>query len=104
MKKKYTASSKDKKDWIDFTKQIDNVSAKAIDLLQENIQTNKVPKLDLHGYSLTESNKMVKKFIIESSNRGYKKLLVVTGKGLRSNSHYNPYLSEKLCTLKYSVT
>ena len=68
VKKRHTATSKDKKDWMDFTKQIDNVGAKAVDLLQENIQINKVLKLDLHGYSLTESNKIVKKFIIESYN------------------------------------
>ena len=59
MKKRHTATFKDKKDWIDFTNQIGNVGTKAVDLLQENIQTNKVPKLDLHGYSLTESNKIV---------------------------------------------
>ena len=86
MKKKYAASSKDKKDWINFTRQIDNIRPKEADLSQENIQINKVPKLDLHGFSLEESNKKVKKFIIESSNRGYKKLLVITGKGLRSKS------------------
>ena len=103
MKKKYTASSKDKKDWIDFTKQIDNIKAKEADLLQKNIQINKVPKLDLHGSSLTESNKMVKKFIIESFHHGYKKLLLVTGKGLRSKSYNNPYVSEKLNVLRYSV-
>ena len=103
VKKKYTATFEDKKDWIDFTKRIDNISVKAADLLQENIQTTKVPKLDLHGYSLTESNTIVKKFIIESSNRGYKKLLVVTGKGLRSKSYNNPYVSEKLNVLRYSV-
>ena len=103
MKKKYTASSKDKKDWINFTRQIDNIRPKEADLSQENIQINKVPKLDLHGFSLEESNKKVKKFIIESSNRGYKKLLVITGKGLRSKSRNNPYLSEKLSVLKYSV-
>ena len=38
MKKKYTATSKDKKDWIDFTKQIDNISAKEADYLQESIE------------------------------------------------------------------
>jgi len=103
VKKKYTATSKDKKDWIDFTKQINNIKPKEIDLLQENIQTNKIPKLDLHGYSLIESNKIVKKFIIESSNNGYKKLLVVTGKGLRSKSYNSPYISEKLNVLRYSV-
>ena len=103
MKKKYTASFKDKKDWIDFTKQIDNISTKETDLLQENLPTNKVPKLDLHGLSLAESNKVVKKFIVASLNRGYKKLLVVTGKGLRSKSYNNPYVSEKLNVLRYSV-
>ena len=103
MKKKYTASSKDKKDWINFTRQIDNIRPKEADLLQENIRINKVPRLDLHGFSLEESNKKVKKFIIESSNRGYKKLLVITGKGLRSKSYSNPYVSEELNILKNSV-
>ena len=103
MKKKYTASFKDKKDWINFTRQIDNIRPKEADLSQENKQINKVPKLDLHGFSLEESNKKVKKFIIESSNRGYKKLLVITGKGLRSKSYSNPYISEKLNVLRNSV-
>ena len=103
VKKKYTATFKDKKDWIDFTNQIDNISAKEADLLQGNIKTNKVPKLDLHGYALAESNKKVKKFAIESYHQGYKKLLVVTGKGLRSKSYNNPYVSEKLNVLRYSV-
>ena len=103
MKKKYTASSIDKKDWIDFIKQIDNVKPKEADLSPENIQINKVSKLDLHGLSLKESNKKVKEFIIESSNRGYKKLLVITGKGLRSKSYSNPYVSEELNILKNSV-
>ena len=103
MKKKYIASSKDKKDWLDFTKQIGNISPKENDLSQENIEIKKVLKLDLHGSSLAESNKMVKKFINECFNRGYKKLLIVTGRGLRSKSYDNPYVSEKLSVLKYSV-
>ena len=103
MKKKYAASSKDKKDWMAFTKQIGDISPKEADFLQENRLINKVPKLDLHGFSLTESNKMVKKFVIESFDSGYKKLLIVTGKGLRSKSYDNPYISEKLSVLKYSV-
>ena len=103
MKKKYVVSSKDKKDWTDFTKQIGNISPKEDDLLQANIEINKVPKLDLHGFSLSQSNKIVKKFIIESFNRGYKKLLIITGKGLRSKVHQNPYLSEQMNVLKHSV-
>ena len=103
MKKKYIASLKDKKDWIAFTKQIGDISAKEVDLLQHNVKENKVPKLDLHGFSLTESNKIVKKFIIESFNYGYRKLKIVTGKGTRSRSYDNPYISEKLSVLKHSV-
>ena len=103
MKKRYVTSSKDKKDWLDFTKQIGNISPKEDDFPQENIEIKKVLKLDLHGSSLRESNEMVKKFISESFNLGYKKLLIVTGKGLRSKSYDNPYVSEKLSVLRYSV-
>ena len=103
MKKKYTASPKDKKDWINFTREINNIKPKEVDLVQENAKFNKVPKLDLHGFSLEESNKKVKKFVTESYNHGYKKLLVITGKGLRSKSYKNPYISEKLNVLRFSI-
>ncbi len=103
MKKKYSASSKDKKDWVNFTKQIGNIGVKEDDLLEENQQINKVRKIDLHGYSLNNANKVVKKFIIESFNQNYKKLLIVTGKGSRSESYDDPYISESLSVLKNSV-
>ena len=103
MKKKSTVSSKDKKEWIDFTKQIGNIHPKEADFSQTNTRINKVLKLDLHGYSISESNKIVKKFIAESFDCGYKKLLIVTGKGSRSKSYDNPYISEKLSVLRYSV-
>ena len=103
VKKKNFISSKDKRDWLAFTKQMGNIKAKETDLLKENIKLSEVKKLDLHGYSLIEANKIVKNFIINSFNSGYKKLLIVTGKGLRSKSHENPYLSGKLSVLRYSV-
>ena len=103
MKKKYTASAKDKKDWINFTKQFENVSDKEDILFEKNHQIKEIRKLDLHGYSLDDANNEVKKFIIESFEKNYKKLLVVTGKGLRSKSYDNPYLSEHLSVLKNSV-
>ena len=103
MKKKNSISPKDQKDWTDFTNKMDNIKVKESDLLNENIEINKVQKLDLHGFSLIEANKMVENFIVKSFNNGYKKLLIVTGKGSRSKSHENPYLSEKLSVLKYSV-
>jgi len=103
VKKKYTVSSKDKKDWTNFTREINNIKPKEADLVKEILQLNKVPKLDLHGFSLEESNQKVKKFVTESYNHGYKKLLVITGKGLRSKSYENPYISEKLNVLRFSI-
>ena len=103
MKKKNSLTSKDKKDWDVFTKQMSNISIKESDFLKENVQINKIKKLDLHGSSLVEANERVKNFIIKSFNSGYKKLLVITGKGLRSKSSANPYLSKTLSTLKYAV-
>ena len=103
MKKKYVATSKDKKDWMDFTKKIENISVKEVDFLQENIQINKIPKLDLHGLSLSKANQKIKEFINESFDQGYKKLLIITGKGLRSKVDENPYISKEFSVLKYSV-
>jgi len=103
VKKKYAASPKDKKDWTEFLKNIGEVSFKEAGEVYSEKKINKIPKLDLHGFSLDESSKMVKKFITDSYNFGYKKLLVVTGKGLRSKSYNNPYVSKKLSILRYSI-
>jgi len=103
VKKKFSVTSKDKSDWDDFTRDMSGVVTKKVDLIEENILTNKIKKLDLHGFSLADANKSVKKFITYSFKNGYKKILVVTGKGLRSKSYDNPYASEKLSILKYSI-
>ena len=41
--------------------------------------------------------------IFESIKYGYKKILIVTGKGIRSKVYNDPYRSEKMNILKYSV-
>ena len=103
VKKRYFVTSKDKKDWNVFTEEMGNITVKESDFLEKNIEINKVKKLDLHGFSLDKANEKVKKFIIESYNIGYRKLLIVTGQGLRSKSHDNPYISKSLSILKNSV-
>lgn len=103
MKKKYHPSSKDKKDWSNFTKNFENVYDKEIGFASKSIATNKVKRLDLHGLSLDQANKTVKKFIIESFEKNCQKLIVITGKGLRSKVHENPYISEKMSVLKYAI-
>ena len=103
MKKKYTASSKDKKDWETFISQIDRVETKEVDLFSNSREINTLKKLDLHGYSLNDANHKVKKFLIQSFEKGYRKILLVTGKGSRSKVSTNPYISEKFGVLKNSV-
>jgi len=103
VKKKYTASSKDKKDWETFISQIDRVETKEVDLFSNSREINTLKKLDLHGYSLNDANHKVKKFLIQSFEKGYRKILLVTGKGSRSKVSTNPYISEKFGVLKNSV-
>ena len=103
MKKKYPVTPKDKKDWITFTERLENVYDKDADFVKQSTTLNKIRRLDLHGLSLNQANKIVKKFIIKSFKNGYKKLLIITGKGLRSKVHKNPYLSAQMNVLKHSV-
>ena len=103
MKKKYPVTSKDKKDWITFTKRSEKIYNKDDTFVKQNTIISKTKRLDLHGLSLNQANKIVKKFIIESFEYGYKKLLIITGKGLGSKVHQNPYLSEQMNVLKHSV-
>ena len=103
MKKIYTVLPKDKKDWNDFLENVDEVNLNEAGETYIEKKKDKVRKLDLHGFSLTESTEMVKKFINESYDSGFKKILVVTGKGLRSKSHEDPYVSKKLSILRYSI-
>ena len=77
MKKKFSVTVKDKKEWFAFTKKMEGISDKEANLQKQNIKTNKIRKLDLHGFSLIEANKITKKFINQSHEDGYKKLLIV---------------------------
>ena len=101
MKKKYSVTSKDKKDWLDFTRNMEGVKDKDFSAIKKDL--NIVRKLDLHGCSLDEANRLVKKFIIESAKQNLKKLLIITGKGLRSKIHDDPYRSKKMNVLRYSI-
>tara|TARA_B100001996_G_C18405142_1_gene494533 strand:+ start:219 stop:650 length:432 start_codon:yes stop_codon:yes gene_type:complete len=103
VKKRNIVSEKDKEDWKAFTENIEDIQPKKDDLSEQSLDTNKIQKLDLHGFALNDANEKVKQFINESFIQGYRKLLIVTGKGSRSRVHENPYVSDKLSVLKYSV-
>ena len=95
-------SDKDKKDWENFLKSTDKLEIKD----KEEITKSKfliVKSIDLHGYSLQEANHKIFDFITDSFSQGVKKINVITGKGLRSKNVDDPYKSNNLGILKYSV-
>ncbi len=99
MKKKI--SEKDKKDWQDFISNKEKLFDKDYKTIVK--KKNFINKIDLHGFSLKNANQAVEELIINSFKNGVKKILVITGKGLRSKNKENPYISENLSILKHSV-
>jgi|TARA_B110000914_G_C15406276_1_gene419656 DNA-nicking Smr family endonuclease len=95
-------SDKDKQDWQNFIKNKEKIFNKDF-VSKKNIRQEKVKKLDLHGYTIEEANKTVEKFINKCFDENVTKIIIITGKGLRSKSVANPYLSKDLSILKYSV-
>ena len=95
-------SDKDKKDWENFTKNKEKIPNK--DFINKKItRYEKIKKIDLHGYTIEEANKAVEQFIQKCFDQNVNRIIVITGKGLRSKNIENPYLSKNLSILKYSV-
>ncbi len=94
-------SDKDKKDWQNFLSKDETLPDKDFYILKKKIANSK--SFDLHGYSLDEANEKVKDLIIDSYEKGIKKLTIVTGKGLHSKNENDPYTSKEFGILKHSV-
>ena len=93
---------KDKQDWENFLKNEEKMPNKDF-VKKKNIRYEKIKKIDLHGYTIEEANKAVEQFIQKCFYESVTKVIVITGKGLRSKNVENPYLSKDLSILKYSV-
>ena len=94
-------SDKDKKDWKNFLSSEQKLPNK--DEKLSNKRKFSIKSFDLHGYSLDEANNKMNDLIKDSYEKGIKKLIIVTGKGLHSQNEKDPYISKKLGILKYSV-
>ena len=95
-------SDKDKKDWLNFINNKEKLDNK--DFFEEKKNKIQLEKsIDLHGYTLVEANKIIYEFILSSYSNSVRKIKVITGKGSRSKNKENPYQSESLGILKYSV-
>ena len=101
-KKTLDILKKDKKDWEDFLKNNEKIPNKDF-VNKKNIRHEKIKKIDLHGYTIEEANKIIEQFIQKCFDESVTKIIVITGKGLRSKNVENPYLSKDLSILKYSV-
>ena len=96
-------SDKDKKDWKNFISNKEKLSNKDLYLSNNKIKKEIIKTIDLHGFSLENANNVIEEFIIQCFKKNVNKIIVITGKGLRSKSIRNPYESNDLSILKYSV-
>ena len=95
-------SDKDKKDWEKFVKSNEKIENKDNEYLSE--EKKFIEKtIDLHGYTLEEANKKISEYIKDCYLNNVDKINVITGKGLRSKNIDDPYQSNDLSILKYSV-
>jgi len=101
-KNKINNPDKDKQDWENFLNTKEKIPNKDF-VHKKNIRYEKIKKIDLHGYTIEEANKAIEQFIQKCFEESVTKIIVITGKGLRSKNVENPYLSKDLSILKYSV-
>jgi DNA-nicking Smr family endonuclease len=101
-KKDINNPNKDKQDWENFLNTKEKIPNKDF-VHKKRIRYEKIKKIDLHGYTIEEANKVVEQFIQKCFDENVTKIIVITGKGLRSKNVENPYLSKDLSILKYSV-
>ena len=94
-------SDKDKKDWENFITGTEKLLNKDSNFKEKNIE--EVRTVDLHGFTLDKANSFIEEFIIKSYKKKTKKIVVITGKGLRSKTHNDPYVSRDFSILKNSV-
>ena len=94
-------SNKDKEHWDNFLSSNENLPDKDNNFISK--KNYKITTFDLHGYSLDQANERVKNLIASAYDKGFYKIIIVTGKGIHSKNKKDPYISEELGILKHSV-
>ena len=102
MTKHKNLSPEDKKNWEDYIKNPSDIFDKD---KTNSINTKKKNRFrfDLHGFTLDQANKKVKEIILSCTEKKYKEILFITGKGKHSTNDKDIYISKDLGRLKYSV-
>ena len=102
MIKKKDLSQKDRAVWEKFTKEPQDIYDKE-QFNQKTSSSKGRLRFDLHGFTLQEANEKVKEIILSAEDNKYKEILLITGKGLHSNTDTDAYVSKNLSKLKFSV-
>jgi DNA-nicking Smr family endonuclease len=100
--KKKNLSSEDKETWDDFIKHPGDIYDKEI-AIENSSQRRERLKYDLHGFTLEDANKKVEQIILTAASNRVKEVLLITGKGLHSNTDDDTFVSKDLSKLKFSV-
>ena len=102
MIKKKNISQEDIDTWQNYTKNPTDIIDKDYN---QKIKDSNVArfKFDLHGYTLLQANDKIKELIFLCLKKNYKEILLITGKGIHSNTDNDIYASRDLSKLKYSV-
>ena len=101
MKKKPTLE--DLNAWKKFLSSKEPIKNKDVYLDQNKPKQFLTKKIDLHGYTLDEANLKTKELILSYYKQNIYKVIIITGKGSKSDNEKNPYISKDLSLLKYSV-
>ena len=102
MKKKNDLSNLDKVQWEEYLKNPKDIFDKELANTQSTAVHERF-RFDLHGFTLTEANQKVRELIINCQKKSFREILLITGKGLHSNTDQNTYVSKELSKLKFSV-
>ena len=102
MKKKDNISKIDKESWTEYLKNPKDIFDK--DLIEKKLGDRPERyRFDLHGFTLLEANEKIRELINSCQKKGFKEILLITGKGLHSNVDKNAYVSKDLSKLRFAV-
>ena len=102
MKKKDDISKMDRESWAEYLKNPKDIFDK--DLIEKKlVDRPERYRFDLHGFTLLEANKKIRDLIHSCQQKGFKEILLITGKGLHSDVDKNTYVSKDLSKLRFAV-
>ena len=102
MKKTKDISDTDNKIWDEYLKNPKDLFDKELES-KKSFTKNERYRFDLHGFTLVEANKKIREIIISCQENNFNEILLITGKGLNSNTDQNTYVSKDLSKLKFAV-